>query len=218
MLAPLHSLHLLLRRGRCSRPHTPYICFLCAGAGRCPSPALLAFAPPALVLAEARPPARLACACLALVLADAPPPALLGCAPLVLAEPHPHALLAFAPLALMLADAPKSCPRRSAPVYPPSGRRGLFLATSGRSPALDQSTPIPELCTPGKASCAGGRRVPFAACCCRPRPFRPLLQARFAAIKAREAMPLFRLRFGENTLRQWSTLLYENPCSKQLYC
>ena len=68
---------------------------------------------------------------------------------------------------------PNSCPRRSMPVYPPSGRRGLFWATLRtsridggclRSPALDQSTAIQDLCTPGKASCPSGHRVPFAAC------------------------------------------------------
>ena len=70
-------------------------------------PALLALAPPAMVLADARPPALLASAPLALVLADARPPALLACAPLalVLADARPPALLASAPLALVLADA-----------------------------------------------------------------------------------------------------------------
>ena len=65
--------------------------------------ALLAFAPAALVRADARPPALLAFAPDALVLADARPPALLACAPdaLVLADARPPALLAFAPLALV---------------------------------------------------------------------------------------------------------------------
>ena len=69
--------------------------------------ALLACAPFALVLADARPPALLACAPLALVLADARAPALLAKAPsaLVLADARPPALLAFVPSALVLADA-----------------------------------------------------------------------------------------------------------------
>ena len=46
--------------------------------------ALLAFAPFALVLADARPPALLACVPDALVLADALPPALLAYTPLAL--------------------------------------------------------------------------------------------------------------------------------------
>ena len=62
--------------------------------------ALLASAPSALVLADARAPALLASAPLALVLADARAPALLACAPLalVLADARPPALLALAPL------------------------------------------------------------------------------------------------------------------------
>jgi hypothetical protein len=70
-------------------------------------PALLAFDPLALVLADARPPALLALAPSVLVLADARPPALLALAPdaLVLADARPPALLALAPLALVLADA-----------------------------------------------------------------------------------------------------------------
>ena len=69
--------------------------------------ALLALAPDALVLADARAPALLASVPSALVLADARPPALLAFAPsaLVLADARPPALLAFAPLALVLADA-----------------------------------------------------------------------------------------------------------------
>ena len=55
--------------------------------------ALLALAPDALVLADARAPALLALAPDALVLADARPPALLACAPLalVLADARPLA-------------------------------------------------------------------------------------------------------------------------------
>jgi len=69
-------------------------------------PALLACAPPALVLADARPPALLACAPDALVLADTRAPALLALAPLalVLADARLPALLALAPLALVWAD------------------------------------------------------------------------------------------------------------------
>ena len=54
-------------------------------------PALLASAPDALVLADARPPALLALAPFALVRAEARPPTLLACAPdaLVLADAHP---------------------------------------------------------------------------------------------------------------------------------
>ena len=67
--------------------------------------AILAFAPFALVLADARPPALLASAPDTLVLADARAPALLAFAPsaLVLAEARPPALLALAPFALVLA-------------------------------------------------------------------------------------------------------------------
>ena len=61
--------------------------------------ALLALAPHALVLADARAPAFLASAPDSLVLADARPPALLAFAPdaLVLADARPPALLVFAP-------------------------------------------------------------------------------------------------------------------------
>jgi hypothetical protein len=62
-------------------------------------PALLTFAPLALVRADARPPALLAIAPLALVLADARPPALLACAPLALVRPPVPAPLAPAPSA-----------------------------------------------------------------------------------------------------------------------
>jgi len=80
-------------------------------------PALLACAPDALVLADARAPALLAFAPFALVLADARPPR----TPCVcsswcwqmLAPPHslhvPPALLASAPSALVLADAAPRC-------------------------------------------------------------------------------------------------------------
>ena len=69
--------------------------------------ALLAFSPPALVLADARAPALLAIAPFALVLADARPPALLAIAPpaLMLADARPPALLAIAPSPLVRADA-----------------------------------------------------------------------------------------------------------------
>ena len=69
--------------------------------------ALLASAPDALVLADARAPALVACAPLALVLADARAPALLALAPdaLVLADARAPALLAPAPSALVRADA-----------------------------------------------------------------------------------------------------------------
>jgi len=69
--------------------------------------AILAFAPFALVLADARPPALLASAPDTLVLADARAPALLAFAPsaLVLADARPPALLASVPSALVLADA-----------------------------------------------------------------------------------------------------------------
>ena len=65
--------------------------------------ALLALAPPALVLADARPPALLAVAPDALVLADARPPALLAFASvaLVLADARAPALLSSAPLSLV---------------------------------------------------------------------------------------------------------------------
>ena len=68
--------------------------------------ALLASAPFALVLADARPPALLAFAPDALVLAEARPPALLAFAPLalVLADARPPALLALAPSALVRTD------------------------------------------------------------------------------------------------------------------
>ena len=73
--------------------------------------ALLAFAPDALVLADARPPALLALAPDALVLADARPPALLALAPsaLVLADARAPALLAYAPYALVRAQAALAC-------------------------------------------------------------------------------------------------------------
>ena len=82
-------------------------------------PALLASAPAALVLADARPPALLACAPDALVLADARPPALLACVPLALvrAEARPPALLASAPLTVMRAF--RSRLRRPGPLLPP---------------------------------------------------------------------------------------------------
>ena len=88
--------------------------------------ALLALAPDALVLADARAPALLALAPDALVMADARAPALLALAPLalVLAEARPPALLALAPLARVLAQAalacrtfcfrPRCCPRPAA--------------------------------------------------------------------------------------------------------
>ena len=68
--------------------------------------ALLAFAPPALVRAYARPPALLALASFALVRADARPPALLASAPpaMVLAQAAPPALLACASDALVRTD------------------------------------------------------------------------------------------------------------------
>ena len=77
-------------------------------------PALLAYAPDALVPAHARAPALLACAPLALVPADARPPALRACAPdaLVLADARPPALLACAPLALVRADTARASDAR----------------------------------------------------------------------------------------------------------
>jgi hypothetical protein len=59
----------------------PCMCCSCAGAADARAPALLAFAPLALVLADARAPALLAFDPLALVLADARAPPLLACAP-----------------------------------------------------------------------------------------------------------------------------------------
>jgi hypothetical protein len=66
--------------GRCSPFLTPCMCSFCADARRCspPPPALLACAPFALVLADARAPALLAFAPFALLLAEARPPALLA--------------------------------------------------------------------------------------------------------------------------------------------
>ena len=87
--------------------------------------ALLALAPDALVLADARPPALLAFAPDALVLADARAPALLACVPLalVLADARAPALLASAPLALVRAQAALACRTfccrpRGGPVWP----------------------------------------------------------------------------------------------------
>jgi len=81
------------------------------------APALLASAPSALVRADARAPALHACAPFALVLADARAPALLASAPfaLVLADARAPALLALAPSALVLADARAPALLASAP-------------------------------------------------------------------------------------------------------
>ena len=74
-----------------------------AGARRRPPPALLALAPLALVLADARPPHSLH--------------VLLAPLALLLAETRAR-LLALAPLALVLADSPKVIEARSASLWP----------------------------------------------------------------------------------------------------
>jgi len=91
MLAPPHSLHLLL--------FAPFTLVL--------ADALLASASLALVRADARPPALRALAPDERVLADAAAPALLAFAPLTLvrADALPPALLPCAPGALVRADA-----------------------------------------------------------------------------------------------------------------
>ena len=70
-------------------------------------PAILAAAPSAVVLTDARPVAFLEPASLGVVLADTRPAALLAVAPLavVLADARPAALLALASYAVVLADA-----------------------------------------------------------------------------------------------------------------
>jgi hypothetical protein len=99
------------------------------------APALLACAPSALVLADARAPTLLASAPLALVRADARAPTLLAVAPfaLVLADARAPALLASAPLALVLADA-------RAPALLACAPSALVLADA-RAPALLVSVP-----------------------------------------------------------------------------
>ena len=90
------------------RSHTSFLELLQAGRHRVVRllTTLLASAPLALVLADARAPALLALAPDALVRADARSPALLALAPLalVLAEARPPALLASAPSALVLVE------------------------------------------------------------------------------------------------------------------
>jgi hypothetical protein len=102
--------------------------------------ALLALAPPALVLADTHPPALLASAPLALVLADFRPAALSALAPpaLVPADACPPALLALAPPALVRTDA---CP----PALLASSPRAMVLADS-RPPAILACAP-PAVCT-----------------------------------------------------------------------
>jgi len=85
--------------GRCSPPLRSLHPCLWRWCGQISTPALIASAPSALVLADAQTPALLASILLAQVLADARPPALLACAPLALvwaeysAPPHSVHLL-----------------------------------------------------------------------------------------------------------------------------
>jgi hypothetical protein len=108
--------------------------------------ALVAFAPDALVRADARPPALLASAPFALVLADARPPALLASAPfaLVLADARPPALRAISPLALVLADCNLSsgagaCMSPPPPPPPPPQQLRTSRLGMAHTPGLPQS-------------------------------------------------------------------------------
>jgi hypothetical protein len=98
--------------------------------------ALLASAPLALVLADARPPALLALAPFALVLADARPPALLAYAPpaLVRADARPPELLTLAPDALVRAGARAPAQLAYAPF--------ALVRADARPPALFASAPF----------------------------------------------------------------------------